>query len=452
VVVFLRNVDEVPSEMEKPNILYIHSHDTGRYVQPYGHAVATPNIQQLAEQGILFRKAFSVAPTCSPSRAGLLTGQCAHSAGMLGLVNRGFRMAGFSKHIVNTLRQAGYYSALIGLQHIAADPHNIGYDTIVRADSNRIAHVAPIAVEFLSSSPPSPFFLAVGCSETHRAFHPATEVEDPRYCLPPHPIPDAPETRKDVADYKASARVMDTGMGAVFGALERNGLDANTLVICTTDHGISFPAMKCNLTDHGTGVMLIIRGPGGFIGGRVCDAMVSHIDLFPTICDLSGIECPSWLQGQSLLPLVREEVREIHHEITAEVTYHAAYEPQRSVRTTRWKYIRRFDNSKAFIPNCDDGYSKDFWLRHGWRDNPVTTEELYDLTYDPNEMHNLHTEPALVDVLQNMRLRLQRWMERTHDPLLEGDVPLPKGAIVSHPDDLSHQDLWRRMRKPPGYA
>ena len=74
--------------MTRPNILYIHSHDTGRCIQPYGHAVPTPNLQELAEQGVLFRQAFSMAPTCSPSRAALLTGQCPHSAGMLGLAGR----------------------------------------------------------------------------------------------------------------------------------------------------------------------------------------------------------------------------------------------------------------------------------------------------------------------------------------------------------------------------
>ncbi|NLF01445.1 MAG: sulfatase-like hydrolase/transferase, partial [Anaerolineales bacterium] len=90
--------------MNRPNILYIHSHDTGRYVQPYGHAIATPNIQRLADEGILFRRAFSAAPTCSPSRAALLTGQCAHSSGMLGLAHRGFCLNDVRQHLVHTLR------------------------------------------------------------------------------------------------------------------------------------------------------------------------------------------------------------------------------------------------------------------------------------------------------------------------------------------------------------
>src|SRR5579884_3672098 len=102
----------------RPNILYIHSHDTGRYLQPYGHPVPTPNLQKLASEGVLFRQAFSAAPTCSPSRASLLTGQCPHRNGMLGLAHRGFAMTDYRRHILYTLRDAGYTSVLAGLQHI----------------------------------------------------------------------------------------------------------------------------------------------------------------------------------------------------------------------------------------------------------------------------------------------------------------------------------------------
>src|SRR5215467_5443313 len=117
--------------MSRPNILYLHSHDTGRYIQPYGHAIATPHLQRLAEQGVLFRQAFSAAPTCSPSRAALLTGQAPHSSGMLGLAHRGFALHDYHQHIVHTLRAAGYTSTLIGMQHVANDPTVIGYDRIV---------------------------------------------------------------------------------------------------------------------------------------------------------------------------------------------------------------------------------------------------------------------------------------------------------------------------------
>jgi len=430
--------------MPRPNILYIHSHDTGRYVQPYGYAIPTPGIQRLAEEGVLFRQAFCAGPTCSPSRAALLTGMCPHSAGMIGLAHRGFHLRDFSRHIVHTLKRAGYTTVLAGVQHVAKSAGDIGYDTVMpRGAGARPAEQA--AAEFLRSRPAQPFFLDVGFIETHRLSPPQDGYftspgpsGDARYVRPPAPLPDTPETRRDMADFIAAAGILDRKMSVVLGALGEAGLAGNTLVICTTDHGIAFPQMKCNLTDHGLGVMLIMRGPGGFDGGKVCDAMVSHIDVFPTVCALADIEAPPWLQGRSLLPLVRGEVQRINDEIFGEVTYHAAYEPMRAVRTERWKYIRRFDGRRRRVmPNTDDGLSRKLWLRHGWRDMPIAEEYLFDLMFDPNEAHNLAGDPTYGDVLMDMRARLERWMVRTDDPLLRGPVPAPAGARVNDVDGLS---------------
>jgi arylsulfatase A-like enzyme len=108
------SVAQTNAQTAKPNIIYLHSHDSGRYLQPFGHAVPTPNLQRLASEGVLFRRAFSAAPTCSPSRSALLTGQCPHRNGMLGLAHRGFSMNDYSKHILHTLRPAGYRSVLAG--------------------------------------------------------------------------------------------------------------------------------------------------------------------------------------------------------------------------------------------------------------------------------------------------------------------------------------------------
>jgi N-sulfoglucosamine sulfohydrolase len=422
----------------RPNVVYIHSHDTGRYLQPYGHAVPAPNLQRLAEGGVIFRKAFNAAPTCSPSRASLLTGMCPHRNGMLGLAHRGFVLNDYKQHILHTLRGAGYHSALIGLQHIARDPKTIGYDEVRSFQGNRTEDVAPAAAEFLSRAPKAPFFLDVGFFETHRAFRQPGPQEDPRFCQPPAPIPDTPETRADIAAFKASARVMDEGVGVVLKALEANGLADNTLVISTTDHGIAFPAMKCNLTDHGMGVSLILRGPGGFTGGKVNDAMVSHLDIFPTVCDLLDLAKPAWLQGASLMPLIRGTAREIHDEIFAEVNYHAAYEPKRAVRTHRWKYIRQYDGrTHPNLPNCDDGFSKTYWLQNGWRERTVDAEQLYDLVFDPNETRNAAGDPASKAALEEMRGRLARWMQATNDPILRGPIPLPPGAVANDPNGTS---------------
>ena len=420
--------------MDKPNILYLHSHDTGRYIQPYGHAVATPCLQRLAEEGVLFRQNFCVTPTCSPSRAALLTGCYPHENGMTGLAHRGYSLNDYRQHIIHTLRQEGYVSVLAGVQHIARSTAEeeawqiIGYDTCING-----GQYEQRAASFLERPPKTPFFLSVGFHETHRKF-PALQdsAENPNYCLPPSPLPDTPETREDMARYKASARELDRKMGVVLDALERSGSADNTLVICTTDHGIAFPRMKCNLHDSGIGTMLIMRGPGGFAAGKVIDCMTSHLDIFPTVCDLLQIEPPPWLRGKSLLPLVRTEVTRLHDELFFELNDHAAHEAVRAVRTERWKYIRRFDeHCTPVLLNCDDGESKSLWLDYDWKDQPVPEESLFDLVFDPNETNSLAKDATHQKILKTMREGLGGWMEARRDPFLNDGIHPLTGAVIN---------------------
>ena len=197
---------------ERPNVLYLHSHDTGRCVQPYGYAVPTPSLQRLAEQGILFRQCFCGGPTCAPSRAALLTGQCAHSSGLIGLTHRGFRLKDYGQHVVHALRTVGYTSALIGFQHIAPwdDAEQIGYDRLIGGKAGIGAKaVVAAAREFFNEPPPQPFFVSVGFTQTHRPYPEPGPEEDRRWCRPPAPLPDTPETRLDRAACRARARVLD---------------------------------------------------------------------------------------------------------------------------------------------------------------------------------------------------------------------------------------------------
>ena len=421
-----------------PNIVLVHSHDTGRFVQPYGHPVPTPNIQRLADQGLLFRQAYAAAPTCSPSRAALMTGRWPHCNGMLGLAHRGFALDDPGQHLLYTLRAAGYWTAMVGEQHISADPDDIGYDRVVDADTSHAHVVAPAAVSLLRDRPRQPFFMSIGFFETHRDYFEPTSVRDALYSVPPANLPDSPTTRRDMAAFKQSARALDHGVGAVLGALDEQGLADDTLVIFTTDHGLPFPGGKATLTDRGLGVLLIMRGPGGFHGGRVNDALVSHIDIFPTLCELLEIEPPAHLQGRSLMSAVRGDAREVNAAIYGELTYHAAYDPQRAIRTRRHKYVRRWgDRDLPVLPNIDDSPSKDLLLQHGLAEMPRPREELYDLLFDPNEAHNLVDSPDHADVRGILRGRLEEWMQETGDPLLEGFVPAPEGAEVNDQDGVS---------------
>jgi arylsulfatase A-like enzyme len=421
-----------------PNIVLIHSHDTGRYVQPYGHQVVTPNIQRLADQGLLFRQAFAASPMCSPSRAALLTGRWPHSNGMLGLAHRGFELDDPSQHIIHTLRSAGYFTAMVGEQHVSADPEDLGYDIVIDADTSHAHDVAPAAVALVRDRPPEPFFLSVGFFETHRDYFEPTSVRDMLYSLPPANLPDSPVTRRDMASFKQSARALDHGVGAVLSVLDEMDLSDDTIVIFTTDHGIPFPGAKATLSDRGLGVLLIVRGPGGFHGGRVNDALVSQIDIFPTLCELVGIDAPEYLQGRSLVPAVRGETRDVNDAVYGELTYHAAYDPQRAIRTRRHKYVRRWgERDLPVLPNIDDSPSKELLLQHGLAETPRPREELYDLLFDPNEAHNLAESPDHADVLAELRDRLETWMQTTDDPLLTGSVAPPEGAEVNDPAGVS---------------
>lgn len=422
-------------------------------MQPYGFQVPTPNIQLLADQGVLFREAFCAAPTCSGSRASLLTGLYCHNNGMLGLAHRGWKLNDYEQHWVHTLRKAGYRSTLIGEQHISVDPETIGYDEILPVDSNHAEFVAPLTIEALREAPSDPWFMSVGFFETHRSFFAPTSVRDTLYSLPPGNLPDVEATRRDMAAFKASARSLDQGIGAVLHALHDCDLVDNTLVLCTTDHGVAFPNAKATLFDRGIGVMMLVRGPGGFTGGKVIDAPVTHLDVFPTLCELAGVEPPPWLQGTSLMPLVRGEAERLHEAIFAETTYHAAYQPHRAARTERWKYIKRFDDyPHPVLANCDDSDSKEFLVEAGWGEQVVPEEQLYDLILDPNEGHDLSGEEARAEELAEMRERLRCWMEETEDPLLQGPVPPPPGAAVNEQWQVSPDDPVRDVRADPTAA
>ena len=144
-----------------------------------------------------------------------------------------------------------------------------------------------------------------------------------------------------------------------------------------------------------------------------------------------------------MLPLLRG-AGEIRDEVFAEGTYHAAYEPQRAIRTRRWKYIRRFDDRRTpVVVNTDDGPAKNAWLAAGWAERAVPPEELYDLVLDPAEGENLIDRDEHAAVARDLRARLLRWMAETGDPLLDGPVDPPPGAEYNEQDQISPREPTR---------
>ncbi len=426
-----------------PNFIFLHSHNSGRFIEPYGFAVPAPNLMRLAREGTLFRKAFSVAPTCSPSRAAFLTGEYPHCSGMLGLAHRGFALANPHHHIARTLGASGYETVLCGIEHLAAHQNSrvdaVGYDQVLTGDSAFGHDIAPRVSAYLRGRPQRPFFLSVGTQETHTPYPDpdpaASAAEDPATCAPPRPFPDSPPLREMTAAYKHSARDMDDCFGEILRTLAETGLDRSTYVFAFSDHGLQWPLHIANVGEHGNAAFLIARGPTHFKGGRTVDSMVSLLDLFPTVCDLAGIEKRPWLQGQSLLPLLDGSVDRLHEQLFFEQTFHAAYEPARAVRSERYIYIKRFDERDSLVlPNVDDTAARHDLLAAGWQQQPRHQEMLYDLYFDPDQQNNLIGTPGMDQAAQELRQSLARWMKETDDPLCDGAAPQIEGIKVTNPD------------------
>lgn len=429
------------------NVLYIHTHDTGRYIQPYGYQMPTPNMQRLAEEGTLFRHAYCAGPTCSPSRAGLLTGMMPHACGMMGLAHRGFQLNDYHQHLTRYLKENGYEAVLCGMQHEAPKTEMIGYDLVLADyhDGNKIEDFVSADLsyaqkvgDYFKEKKDKPFFLSFGMQSTHRRFPEINCKVNQDYVMPPFPIYDNKQNREDMAGFISSVAVADKCVGIVMEALKESGLDKDTLVIYTTDHGIAFPKMKCNLYDTGIGVSLIVRYPENRMKGKAVDSLVSQIDIFPTICEILKIEKPLWLQGRSMLPILEGSTEKIRNELFSEVNFHAAYEPMRCIRTERYKLIKFYDNHEAVVPaNIDDGLSKDFLIQSGYLEEKRGREMLFDLYLDPIERINLIEDNRYKEVYQNLSKKLCRWMEETRDPILSGRVPRPEDAVVNTMDCLS---------------
>jgi arylsulfatase A-like enzyme len=438
------------------NILYFHSHDTGRWIAPYGHPHPTPNFSRLAEAGTLFENAFTVSPTCSPSRAALLTGQRPRKNGMIGLVHRGARLLDPQRHLAAQLRTHGYRTALSGVQHVfpGNDLANLPYDEVLASpgiDDVATADpaIASAAAAYIRRRHDKPFFLSCGLFSTHRtAGHTdqrfnakASPLGDPESTAVPESVLDVPEARSDVADFNVSLDRLDVCLGTVLDAVDEAGVRDQTLVICTTDHGAPFPDHKGTLTDQGTGVLLILRGPGVPPGRRI-PAMVSQMDLLPTIFEMIGAEPPSKLDGQSLHPLLDGSTPRLHEHLFLETNYHSAYEPQRAVRSETHLLVHRYGPhaERRVLPNCDPGPTRRAMIEQGWGRAPRPRRALFDLRHRPRDQPNLIGEPEASAVERSLSDRLHRFMTDTHDPLLQqGRVPpLNHTVMMTTPADANY--------------
>ena len=187
------------------------------------------------------------------------------------------------------------------------------------------------------------------------------------------------------------------------------------------------PRAKCTLYDPGLEVALILRWPGGEVRQGEASALVSNIDVLPTLLEAAGASLSTGLSGRSLMPVLRGETVEHRDAIFAEKTFHSYYDPMRCVRTRRHKYIRNFESAFAIEVPGDIQAGATFRANPSLysKDRPSVVE-LYDLESDPLEQRNLAGAPNLRDVERELSARLWRWMRETDDPLLQGPVASPR--------------------------
>lgn len=428
------------------NVVLLIADDLGLQLGCYGDRVAkTPNLDALARKGVRFANAFAAVASCSPSRSTIYTGLQTHTSGQYGLAHasHNFHTRPNIKSLPGYLRPAGYRTAIIGKTHIV--PASVyDFDEEIRSPGRNGIEMAAKAEKFISSQKDKPFCLILGFTDPHRAAKgfanegkhsgikpmPFSPTEVP---VPAH-LPDTATVRADLADYYQSVNRLDQGVGAILETLKKTNHENDTLVIFLSDNGIPFPGAKTTLYDAGIHLPLILFSPN-LKKSLVNEAMVSWIDVLPTILDWSGVKTPASLQGRSMLKILDQEKPKGWDEIYVSHTFHEVtmYYPMRAIRTRQYKYIRNLAHKLDF-PFASDLYNSPSWQsilsgkleRMGsltvkqFMNRPA--EELFDITSDPAETKNLADNPNQGKVLADLRARVKAWQAKTKDPWVVKDI------------------------------
>ena len=421
----------------RPNIVLITCHDTGRHFGCYGiETVHTPAIDALAEDGQLYTNYFTTSPVCSPSRGAMLTGRYPQSNGLIGLTHSPWHWAfnDGERHLSHVLRDAGYNTCLFGLQHEDSDTDTLGFQSThaQRGPDGKRATAIDVANSFSdfcqSGDTESPFYAQIGFFETHRP-HDFGDVEPDAskgIYVPPYLLDDQ-TSRREMAVQQGACRRVDEAVTIISKALDDAQLTADTLFIFTVDHGIEFPRAKWYCYDPGIEVALVMRWPGGGIqGGEKKDRLLSNVDLFPTILDLIGEPIADNVEGLSFADYASDDSAPAKRDAVFSVFQGKDI---RSVRTDRYKLIRNFQ-PRRLVPvpvNMTDSPA-------GREKCPVV--QLYDLEKDPHEFSDVADDPAYADVRKDLSDRLWTWMGSVDDPSLKGPLPTPyyHEAIAEYQD------------------
>jgi N-sulfoglucosamine sulfohydrolase len=427
------------------SVLLLIGDDHGRHVGAYGDPVArTPHIDGLATRGTRFENAFATVSSCSSSRAVMLTGLHTHQNGQYGLAHAVHNQSTFEwvETLPSLLSRSGYRTGLVGKKHVKPDrlyPFDVEVAGPALAGNRNVAAMAEAAGAFLRDSAGRAFFLVIGFSDPHREFQgrrsfpglPARPPVDPSSVRVPAFLPDLPEVRADLADYYESVQRLDAGVGLVLDELRKAGRERDTLVVYLSDNGMPFPGAKTNLYDAGIRLPLVAAAPAAGRRGVGSRAMVSFVDLAPTLLDWAGVPGPSYpLPGRSWLGILEQEDAPGWDEVYASHQFHEIhmYYPMRAVRTRRFALLRNLLAERPY-PLAKDILDSPTWKAmraSGVPDPPRRpAEELYDVAADPDQARNLAADPAHAATLAELRRKLDAFAERTKDAWAVGERPLP---------------------------
>jgi len=421
---------------KKPDIIFITCHDLGKHIGCYGQeTVNSPNIDRLAGEGIKFRNSFCTAPHCSPSRASIITGRYPHSNGVIGLSHGGFRsMLKPCERPVSIIlkEQAGYETCLFGLQHATSNTDFLKFDRKFPPDTGYVntiecSDVVNYFNEYIKNRKSNkPLYAEINFFEPHNPydFGGTTADTEKGVKVPPY-IADIPESRSRVAAFQGAIKKADWAIGKIIEIMEKCMDITNTWIIFTTDHGPALPFAKCTLYDPGIMTALIMKYDGkGINSGNAYDAMISNVDILPTILEGIGTATPDNVQGRSFWNLLKGKGYTKRQEIFAEKTYHETYDPVRAIRTKNNKLIINFENLTIGSNYWEGRNSIKIGMATDKRFNKSKDFlELYDLENDPLERTNLAGNREYKNIEDELTEKLYEWMKGTCDPLLEGPVP-----------------------------
>jgi N-sulfoglucosamine sulfohydrolase len=435
----------------RPNILFITSDDLGLELGCYGEKlIETPHLDRLASTGVRFQTAYVVQASCSPSRSGMFTGLYPHANGQYGLVNSGHKLHDHLHQatIPAVLKKAGYRTGIIGKLHVAPE-ETFPFDTRYTnsADTRKVRDVTARATEFLNARTEGPFFLMLNYSDPH-AFRKPDNPNDWYFPpqvdgLPARPIQPGPQTlfqfqqidtagqRERTANYYNAIKRLDDGIGMLMTALEKSGRVDDTVVIFCGDHGPPFARGKTTCYEAGLRVPFVVRWPG-VSQSAVSPAMVSTVDIAPTIYDAAGVKAPVDVHGRSLRPVLRSPRANWRRYLAAEFHMHGAKPvyPRRAIRDDRFKLIHNLlagtgkpspviDGDRAYSWSQEDRY-KGTPIRRAFDTFADPPEfELYDLQADPIEFNNLADKPEHRGARDRLVKVLHKWRVDTNDPCLD---------------------------------